>query len=138
MSWAEAFADIGAELKALDPDSVIFYASGRAALETSYLYQLYARLYGTNNLPDSSNMCHESTSVALPKSIGVTVGTVTLDDFDQTDCLLFFGQNPGSNSPRMLHDLQEARKRARPSLPSTPCANVAWKPSSIHSRRWRC
>nr|WP_314584444.1 FdhF/YdeP family oxidoreductase [uncultured Pseudomonas sp.] len=120
VSWAEAFADIGAELKALAPDSVIFYASGRAALETSYLYQLYARLYGTNNLPDSSNMCHESTSVALPKSIGVTVGTVTLNDFDQADCLLFFGQNPGSNSPRMLHDLQEARKRGAPIITFNP------------------
>ena len=72
------------------------------------MYALMARLYGNNNLPDSSNMCHESTSVALPESIGVPVGTVTLDDFDKTDCIFFFGQNVGSNSPRMMHQLQNA------------------------------
>ena len=110
-TWAEAFETIGGELRALDPKSAVFYCSGRASLETSYLYQLMARLYGTNNLPDSSNMCHETTSVALPKTIGVPVGTVILDDFAHTDCILFFGQNVGSNSPRMLHQLQDARKR---------------------------
>jgi anaerobic selenocysteine-containing dehydrogenase len=68
---------------------VVFYASGRASLETSCLYALLARLYGCNNLPDSSNMCHESTSVALPETIGVPVGTVTLEDFEHTGCLLF-------------------------------------------------
>ena len=98
----------------------VFYSSGRASLEASYLYQLLARMYGTNNLPDSSNMCHESTSVALPKSIGVSVGTVTLDDFEQTDCIFFFGQNVGSNSPRMLHQLQDARKRDVPIVTFNP------------------
>ena len=78
--WDEAFAAIGAELKALDPKSVVFYASGRASLETSYLYALFARIYGHNNLPDSSNMCHETTSVGLKKVIGVAVGTVVYDD----------------------------------------------------------
>ena len=107
----EAFAEIGRELKSLDPKSVVLYASGRASLETSYMYQLFARMYGCNNLPDSSNMCHESTSVALPESIGVPVGTVHLDDFDTTDCIFFFGQNVGTNSPRMLHQLQDARMR---------------------------
>ena len=72
-----------------DPNSVVFYSSGRASLEASYLYALFARLYGNNNLPDSSNLCHESTSVGLPLSIGVPVGTVTLDDFAKTDCILF-------------------------------------------------
>jgi len=114
VSWDEAFADIGARLQALDPNSVVFYMSGRASLETAYLYQLLPRMYGCNNLPDSSNMCHESTSVALPKTIGVGVGTVTLDDFDHTDCIFFFGQNVGTNSPHMLHSLQEARKRHVP------------------------
>jgi anaerobic selenocysteine-containing dehydrogenase len=90
---------------------VVFYASGRASLETSYMYALLARLYGCNNLPDSSNICHESTSVALPETIGVPVGTVTLDDFQHSDCLFFFGHNTGTNAPRMLHPLQEARKR---------------------------
>ena len=109
--WDEALRDIGRRLQSSNPKSVVFYTSGRASLETSYLYALMARLYGSNNLPDSSNMCHESTSVALPESIGVPVGTVTLDDFDKTDCILFFGQNVGSNSPRMMHQLQDAVKR---------------------------
>ncbi|MDP9065097.1 MAG: FdhF/YdeP family oxidoreductase [Pseudomonadota bacterium] len=111
VTWAEAFEDIGERLKKLDPKAVVFYASGRASLETAYMYQLFARMYGSNNLPDSSNMCHESTSVALPKTIGVGIGTVSLDDFEATDCLFFFGQNVGTNSPRMLHQLQEARRR---------------------------
>ncbi|MCJ2015247.1 FdhF/YdeP family oxidoreductase [Methylobacterium sp. J-076] len=110
-TWEEAYAEIGRELKALDPKSVVFYASGRASLESSYMYALLARLYGNNNLPDSSNMCHEPTSVALPQSIGTPVGTVRLEDFEETDLLFFFGQNVGSNSPRMLHPLQEARRR---------------------------
>jgi molybdopterin-dependent oxidoreductase alpha subunit len=109
--WDEAFAAIGRELKALDPKSVVFYASGRASLETSYMYALMARMYGSQNLPDSSNMCHESTSVGLKKSVGAPVGTVMLEDFEKADCFFFFGQNVGSNSPRMLHDLQDASKR---------------------------
>ncbi len=109
--WSEAFASIGAKLRALDPKSTVFYASGRASLETSYLWALFARLYGHNNLPDSSNMCHETTSVALNEKIGTSVGTCILEDFETCDLLLFFGQNPGSNSPRLLHTLQEARKR---------------------------
>jgi formate dehydrogenase major subunit len=120
MSWAQAFAEIGQQLRGFDPKKVVFYSSGRASLETSYMYQLLARMYGNNNLPDSSNMCHESTSVALPKSIGVPIGTVVLDDFEQTDCILFFGQNVGVNSPRMLHQLQEARKRGVPIITFNP------------------
>lgn len=123
VEWADAFADIGRELRSIraaDPRRVTFYASGRASLETSYMYQLLARLYGNNNLPDSSNMCHETTSVALPESIGVPVGTVRLDDFEKTDCILFFGQNVGSNSPRMLHDLQKASKRGVPIVTFNP------------------
>jgi molybdopterin-dependent oxidoreductase alpha subunit len=119
-TWEQAYREIGAQLQALDPDSVAFYASGRASLETSFIYQIFARAYGTNNLPDSSNMCHESTSVGLQESIGVPVGTVTLDDFKQTDCILFFGQNVGSNSPRMLHDLQEVRSRNVPIITFNP------------------
>lgn len=111
VSWDEAFADIGLRLKATDPRRAVLYTSGRASLETSYLFQLFARLYGTNNLPDSSNMCHETTSVALPESIGIPVGTVRLPDFEATKLILFFGQNVGTNSPRMLHELQKARKR---------------------------
>jgi len=123
VDWESALADIGRELRALraeSPASAVFYSSGRASLEASYMYQLFARLYGNNNLPDSSNMCHESTSVALPKTIGVPIGTVTLDDFEQTDCIFFFGQNVGTNSPRMLHQLQEARRRGIPIVTFNP------------------
>jgi molybdopterin-dependent oxidoreductase alpha subunit len=109
--WEEAFAAIGSQLKSLDPESVVFYSSGRASLETSYLYALFARLYGCNNLPDSSNMCHETTSVALKKLIGVGVGTVVYQDLSNCDAMFFFGQNTGSNSPRFLHPLQDAAKR---------------------------
>lgn len=120
VSWEEATAAIGRELRALDPKSVVFYTSGRASLETSYIYGLFARMYGNNNLPDSSNMCHEPTSVGLKASIGVPVGTVVLDDFEMTDLILFFGQNVGSNAPRMLHQLQEARKRRVPIVTFNP------------------
>jgi molybdopterin-dependent oxidoreductase alpha subunit len=111
VGWDEAFADIGATLKPLDPESVIFYASGHAGLEASYLYALFARLYGNNNLPQSSNMCHETTSVGLTKVIGSPVGTIVWDDLEKADCFFFFGQNPGTNSPRFLHPLQAAKKR---------------------------
>ena len=121
ISWSDAFREIGAKLQALAPRSVVYYTSGRASLEASYMYQLMARMYGNNNLPDSSNMCHESTSVALPQTIGVPVGTVKLEDFDYSDCLLFFGQNPGVNSPRMLHQLQRVRlKRDVPIITFNP------------------
>ena len=120
VDWEVAFAEIGAHLRACDRKQVVFYASGRASLETSYMYQLLARMYGNNNLPDSSNMCHESTSVGLQKTIGVGVGTVGLNDFKHTDCILFFGQNVGVNSPRMLHQLQEARERDVPIVTFNP------------------
>jgi molybdopterin-dependent oxidoreductase alpha subunit len=120
VSWDDAFAEIGRELNLLEPNSAVFYTSGRASLETSYMYQLFARMYGTNNLPDSSNMCHESTSVGLKEAIGVGVGTITLDDFEKTDLMFFFGQNVGTNSPRMLHPLQDARKRGVPIITFNP------------------
>ncbi|MCJ8140257.1 FdhF/YdeP family oxidoreductase [Falsirhodobacter halotolerans] len=110
-TWEEAFAAIGAKLRGIDPKAAVFYASGRASLETSYLWALYARAYGHNNLPDSSNMCHETTSVSMKKRIGSPVGTCILDDFEHCDLLMFFGQNTGSNSPRFLHPIQAARKR---------------------------
>jgi len=109
--WEEAFREIGAKLKLYDPTKVIFYASGRASLETSYMWALYARLYGSQNLPDSSNMCHETTSVGLKKAIGSPVGTIHLDDYDHCDAIFYFGQNPGTNSPRFLHPLRSCAKR---------------------------
>ncbi|MAX01233.1 MAG: formate dehydrogenase [Sphingomonas sp.] len=111
VSWEEAFAHIGSELKALDPRSTVFYTSGRASLETAYCYALFARLYGHNNLPDCSNMCHETTSVGLKKFTGSPVGTCILSDFEICDAIFFFGQNTGSNSPRFLHPLQNAVER---------------------------
>jgi molybdopterin-dependent oxidoreductase alpha subunit len=120
VSWEDAFREIGRELRASEPDSVVFYTSGRASLEASFMYGLFARAFGTNNLPDSSNMCHETTSVALPESIGVPVGTCTLDDFAKTDCIFFFGQNVGTSSPRMLHQLQEASRRGVPIVTFNP------------------
>ena len=110
-TWDEAFAGIGAGLRGIDPKSAVFYASGKAALETSYLFALFARMYGHNNLPDSSNMCHETTSVGLKKVIGSPVGTCQLEDFEHCDAIFYFGQNPGTNSPRFLHPLQEAVRR---------------------------
>ncbi len=100
-SWDEAFAAIGRELKALHPDEAVFYSSGRASLETAYLYALFARLYGTNNLPDSSNMCHETTSVALKKVIGAPVGTCVFDDFSHCDAIFSFGQKHRLQQPAL-------------------------------------
>jgi molybdopterin-dependent oxidoreductase alpha subunit len=120
VTWERAFAEIGAELKALDPQCVILYSSGRASLEASYMYQLFGRMYGTNNFPDSSNMCHESTSVGLPPVIGSPVGTVLLPDFEKTDCIFFFGHNTTTNAPRMLHPLQHAVRRGVPIITFNP------------------
>lgn len=120
VSWQSAFDEIGAELRAMQPAETVWYASGRGSLETAYMFALTARLFGTNNLPDSSNMCHESTSVGLTKSIGVPVGTTQLEDMELTDCIIFFGQNPGSNSPRALHPLQDAHKRGVPIITFNP------------------
>ncbi len=111
VSWVNAFEEIGRELKQFDPKNVEFYTSGRASLETSYMYQLFARIYGSNNLPDSSNMCHESSSVGLPQSIGASVGTAVLSDFQNCDCIFYIAQNVGTSSPRLLHDLQDAVDR---------------------------
>jgi molybdopterin-dependent oxidoreductase alpha subunit len=112
VSWEDAFAIIGGHLNALsDPNMAEFYTSGRASNEAAFLYQLFAREYGTNNFPDCSNMCHEATSVGLPQSLGVGKGTVLLDDFDKADCIFIFGQNPGTNSPRMMTNLWKASRR---------------------------
>jgi molybdopterin-dependent oxidoreductase alpha subunit len=110
-SWAEAFATIGESLRALEPKTTTFYASGKAGLEAAYLYALFARVYGHNNLPDSSNMCHETTSVALKQTLGSPVGTCTMQDFEHCDAIFYVGQNPGTNSPRILHPLKDAVQR---------------------------
>jgi molybdopterin-dependent oxidoreductase alpha subunit len=107
VTWEGAMAIIADELNSVqDPDEAVFYTSGRASNEAAFLYQLLARLYGTNNLPDCSNMCHESSGAALNATIGIGKGTVTLEDIESTDCLLVWGQNPGTNHPRMLTSME--------------------------------
>ena len=110
ISWEDAFALLAGELNSLnDPDEAIFYTSGRASNEAAFLYQLFVRQFGTNNLPDCSNMCHESSGSALSETIGVGKGTVTLEDFDLAQAIFVIGQNPGTNHPRMLTALQKAK-----------------------------
>ena len=112
ISWDEAFARAGEALKALpDPNLAAFYTSGRTSNEAAFLYQLFVRRYGTNNLPDCANLCHESSGVGLKKTIGVGKGTVQLEDFEKADAIFVIGQNPGTNHPRMLSALQAARRR---------------------------
>lgn len=112
IEWDAAFELIAKHLNALpDPNQAIFYTSGRASNEAAFLYQLMVREYGTNNFPDCSNMCHEPTGVGMRAQIGVGKGTVTLDDFEKAEAIFIFGQNPGTNHPRMLGELRAASKR---------------------------
>lgn len=111
VSWEEAFEEIGARLRARPPAESVFYASGHSGLEASYLYALFARAFGHQNLPQSSNMCHETTSVNLQTLLGTPVGTCTLEDFEHCDAIFFFGQNTGTSSPRFLHVLKRVVER---------------------------
>src|SRR2546421_4315368 len=121
IDWHDAFALIAAELNSLpSPDEAIFYTSGRASNEAAFLYQLFVRQFGTNNLPDCSNMCHESSGTAMKETLGFGKGTVTLEDFDLCDAIFVIGQNPGTNHPRMLTTLLEAKRRG--------CKNVHINP----------
>ena len=112
IAWQDAFQLIANELNELQaPNEAIFYTSGRTSNEAAFLYQLFVRMYGTNNLPDCSNMCHESSGVALTETVGIGKGSVTLEDFDYAEVIVVIGQNPGTNHPRMLTMLQQAKKR---------------------------
>jgi len=112
IEWSAAFTVIGERLRALgDPDLADFYTSGRTSNEAAFLYQIFVREFGTNNFPDCSNFCHEPSSVGMPESIGIGKGTCLLEDFEHTDAFFTFGQNPGTNSPRMLTDLREMARR---------------------------
>jgi len=111
IDWDEAFRIVSEKLRSLDsPDQAAFYTSGRASNEAAFEYQLFARAFGTNNLPDCSNMCHESTGAALGEVIGVGKSTISYDDFAKADLIIIMGQNPGTNHPRMLTALEEAKK----------------------------
>ncbi len=111
IDWAEAFELIGSQLRSLgSPDEAIFYTSGRASNEAAFSYQLFARAFGTNNLPDCSNMCHESTSIALQESIGIGKASVSIEDIYNAKLIIIAGQNPGTNHPRMLSALEIAKK----------------------------
>jgi molybdopterin-dependent oxidoreductase alpha subunit len=121
ISWDDAFAMIGTHLRGLaNPDRADFYTSGRTSNEAAFLYQLFVRRLGTNNFPDCSNMCHEATSVGLPESIGIGKGTVLLEDFEETDAIFVIGQNPGTNSPRMMTSLRDASRRGVPIVVMNP------------------
>jgi molybdopterin-dependent oxidoreductase alpha subunit len=110
IAWDEAFSLIAGELNQLPtPDQAVFYTSGRASNEAAFLYQLFVRQFGTNNLPDCSNMCHESSGSALTPTIGIGKGTVKLDDFEKAEAIFILGQNPGTNHPRMLTTLEKAK-----------------------------
>ena len=112
ITWDDAFELLAGELNSLNyPDQAIFYTSGRTSNEAAFLYQLFVRQFGTNNLPDCSNMCHESSGSALMETVGVGKGTVTLEDFEQAQAIFVIGQNPGTNHPRMLTSLEHAKRR---------------------------
>ncbi|PXY23340.1 hypothetical protein BAY59_27050 [Prauserella coralliicola] len=121
ITWDAAFALVAERLSGLaDPDEALFYTSGRASNEAAFLYQLFARVFGTNNLPDCSNMCHESTSVGLARTIGVGKGTVSLEDLHEAELIVISGQNPGTNHPRMLSALEKAKRRGARILAINP------------------
>ncbi|GAB7036693.1 MULTISPECIES: FdhF/YdeP family oxidoreductase [Catenuloplanes] len=110
IGWGAAFDTIAAQLNAVEPDQSVFYTSGRTSNEAAFAYQLFVRAYGTNNLPDCSNMCHESSGVALMQTIGIGKGSVTLEDVHRAKLIIVVGQNPGTNHPRMLTALEKAKK----------------------------
>ena len=128
ISWDKAFSIVASELNSLTtPDEALFYTSGRTSNEAAFLYQLFVRLFGTNNLPDCSNMCHESSGSALTESIGVGKGTVTLDDFALAEAIFVIGQNPGTNHPRMLTTLQTAKRNGCTIVHINPLPEVGLK-----------
>ncbi len=126
ISWDDAFSLIANELRSLpSPDEALFYTSGRTSNEAAFLYQLFVRMYGTNNLPDCSNMCHESSGVALSETLGIGKGSVKLEDFYIADLILVIGQNPGTNHPRMLSALQTAKRAGAKIISVNPLREAA-------------
>ena len=125
IAWPEALRLVADELRACsDPNQVVFYTSGKAINESAFLYQLLARRFGTNNLPDCSNMCHESSGLALREALGAGKATVTLADLEGADVIVIVGQNPGTNHPRMLTSLEAAKKRGARIIAINPLKEV--------------
>jgi molybdopterin-dependent oxidoreductase alpha subunit len=125
ISWDDAFQLIGRELNALPaPNAAAFYTSGRTSNEAAFLYQLFVRQFGTNNLPDCSNMCHESSGAAMNETLGIGKGCVKLEDFDHADAIFIIGQNPGTNHPRMLSSLESAKQRGAKIVSINPLPEV--------------
>jgi molybdopterin-dependent oxidoreductase alpha subunit len=138
IEWNEAFALIGETLRSLpDPNMAEFYTSGRASNEAAFLFQIFAREYGSNNFPDCSNMGHEATSVGLPHSIGIGKGTVSLEDFDHCELIIAMGHNPGTNHPRMMGTLHEVSRRGVPIIVFNPLRERALERSPIRRTRSR-
>ncbi|WP_166980094.1 FdhF/YdeP family oxidoreductase [Paramicrobacterium fandaimingii] len=128
VTWERAFEILGEELNGLDsPNDAAFYTSGRTANETAFLYQLFVRSFGTNNLPDCSNMCHESTGTAMSDTVGVGKATVRYDDFEKADLVIVMGQNPGTNHPRMLTALEDAKKNGASIVAVNPLPEAGLK-----------
>jgi len=128
ISWEDAFEKIGSKLRSLHfPNEAVFYTSGRTSNEAAFLLQLFVRQFGTNNLPDCSNLCHESSGVALTESLGIGKGTVRLEDFERTELVLTIGQNPGTNHPRMLTSLQKAVRNGARIISINPLDEMALK-----------
>src|SRR5271168_3879796 len=125
ITWSDAFAMIAQELNGLDsPNQASFYTSGKTTNEPAFLLQLFARQFGTNNLPDCSNMCHESSGVAMVETLGVGKGTATLEDMENTELIFIFGNNPGTNHPRMLTSLQNAKEHGAKIIVVNPLPEV--------------
>ncbi|CAH1002249.1 putative oxidoreductase [Neolewinella maritima] len=124
ISWEKAFDLMSRHLKDMEPDEAVFYTSGRTSNEAAFLYQLFVRQYGTNNLPDCSNMCHESTSLALAEVLGLGKGSVTLEDIHEADLIICLGQNPGTNHPRMLTALEKMKENGGHMISVNPLPEV--------------
>jgi molybdopterin-dependent oxidoreductase alpha subunit len=126
ISWVDAFSMIAEELNRLEsPDQASFYTSGKTTNEPAFLLQLFARQFGTNNLPDCSNMCHESSGVAMVETLGIGKGTATLEDMENTELIFIFGNNPGTNHPRMLTSLQKAKDHGAKIIAVNPLPEVS-------------
>ena len=126
ITWPEAFKMIAEELNRLDsPNQACFYTSGKTTNEPAFLLQLFARQFGTNNLPDCSNMCHESSGVAMVETLGVGKGTATVEDMESSELIFIFGDNPGTNHPRMLTSLQRAKDHGAKIIAVNPLPEVS-------------